>query len=194
MVQAEKIGVSVEDYLKAGDAEVIDGEIVKMTPTQFRHTEIAHIFYDSLVAHTRPKKLGRVYMESAYVMEGSEDEDWVRGSRVPDVSFIGQGRFDAYSETHDKSGPLWLVPDLAVKIVSPTDSYSAVTQKVAYYLAHDVRLVWVIDPASETVKVHSPDDPDGNTLRSDDTLTGDPVLPGWSMGLADLFPTDSPDQ
>ena len=187
MAQEEKVGVSVDDYLKADDADVIGGDIAKMTPTGFRHTEVAHALYDALVAYTRPKKHGHVFVALGYVMEGSKKDDWVHGWRVPDVSFISQDRFDAYFEAHDKEGPMWLVPDLAVEIVCPTDSYSAVTQKVAYYLAHGIRLVWVIDPASETVRLHTADDPDGHTLRPVDMLIGDPVLPGWSMGLDALF-------
>ena len=194
MVQTEKIGVSVEDYLKADNAEVIDGEIVKMTPTQYPHSRRARDLFVAMYAFVTEKNLGEVFFELAFVTEGSEDENWVRGSRVPDVSFIARDRFEAYFETHDEDGPLWLVPDLAVEIVCPTDSYSAVTQKVAYYLAHGIRLVWVIDPASETVRIHTADDPDGHTLRPVDMLIGDPVLPGWTMGLTELFLANSPDQ
>ncbi len=44
-------------------------------------------------------------------------------------------------------------------------------------------MVWVIDPKTRTIRVHSPDDLDGHTLQETDTLKGDPVLPGWEMSV-----------
>ncbi len=77
-------------------------------------------------------------------------------------------------------------PDLAVEILSPSDRASEVAAKVHDWLAAGCRLVWVIDPENVTVTVHR----DRNRitiLSSSDVLTGDDVLPGFSVPVRSLF-------
>ena len=188
MAQAQQLRIAIEDFIAIDrPVEIVNGEIVEMAPTQFKHDRIAHDLYDSIRDYLNDQPVGRVLMEVAYVLSGSEDQQWVRGARVPDVSFITQDRYTAYFETQDESGPLWLAPDLAVEIVSPNDTYIELDEKIAEYLEHGVQLVWVIDPALEKIRVHSQDAPQGHTLHAIDVLTGDPVLPGWSLPVAALF-------
>jgi Uma2 family endonuclease len=167
--------------------EVIDGEVVEMSPTQRDSQRPSHTLYDSLKPYAVQHQLGEVWIESTYVLEADDRTDWVRGSRQPDVSFISRDRIAAHDAKYGMGGPWRLAPDLAVEVISPTDKYSDVLQKITDYLRYGVRLIWLIDPQNRTVQVYTPDAPNGILLRDDATLAGDPVLPGWSIPVAELL-------
>jgi Uma2 family endonuclease len=188
---------TLEAYLDAyarQPVEVVDGDMVVMSPPEFRHVRIAHTLYHLLHAFASKKKLGSAWIEAPYLLDADDRADWVRGSRVSDVSFVARERMDAHLARHGTEGPLRLAPDLAVEIVSTHDRYSDLNRKVADYLRYGTRLVWVIDPQVRTVRVVTPDDPGGRILTPDDTLAGDPVLPGWSAPVLDVLggPAESP--
>ncbi len=102
---------------------------------------------------------------------------------MPDFAFIANERAanDRMDAPHD--GP----PDLAVEVLSPDDRPGRVLGKVTFYLAHGVRLVWVIDPICRTATVFAPDTTP-RTLTEDDTLDGGEILPGFSVRLAEVLP------
>jgi Uma2 family endonuclease len=107
-----------------------------------------------------------------------------RTVRKPDVSFVRYGRFPGEELP---LGYARLVPDLAAEVVSPNDLYEEVDQKVEEYLRARVRLVWVISPRNHTVRVYRPDE-SSQSLREDDELDGEDVLPGFRCRVGDLFP------
>ena len=78
------------------------------------------------------------------------------------------------------------LPDLAVEIKSPDDTVKEMREKAAYYLAHGVRLVWLVYPHKRLVEVYRPD-ADVEILAVGDVLTGGEVLPGFSIPVADVF-------
>jgi Uma2 family endonuclease len=184
-------GVSLTTYLEASDqhpVEVVDGEIIVMSPSQRRHNRIAHLLYDSLRDFLKSNRLGVVLMEAAYVLDGDKRADWVKGARLPDVSFIAQKRVEAHDAEHGPDeGPWWLAPDLAVEIVSPTDSYTDVTRKVSDYLRFGVQQIWVIDPQANALRVYTPEKPNGMLLEADELITCASVLPGWQMSVREIF-------
>lgn len=104
------------------------------------------------------------------------------------MSFIRFGRLPA---EQPPEGHIRIAPDLAVEVVSPHDLAYDVDSKVEDYLQADVRLVWVVNPVTRTVRVHRPDGP-GTTLRLDDELTGGDVLPGFRCPLRDIFTLPRP--
>ncbi|MBN1284143.1 MAG: Uma2 family endonuclease [Anaerolineae bacterium] len=167
--------------------EVVNGETIITSPPNIAHVYVASDLGFLLEQHARRHQLGHTFIEAPYLLDASDRDDWVRGSRVPDVSFIAQARLDAYLNQHGKSGPFRLAPDLAVEIVSPNDPYSDVMQKVDEYLRYGVRLVWVIDPQTRTIRAFTPDDPAGQLFRDGDTLAGAEVLPGWSAAVTEVL-------
>ena len=78
-------------------------------------------------------------------------------------------------------------PDLAVEVLSPSDTVEEIEAKVDEYLAAGTQLVWVVNPRRQTVSVYRKD---GTTtiLRREDALNGESVVPGFSLSLAELFP------
>jgi Uma2 family endonuclease len=78
------------------------------------------------------------------------------------------------------------VPDLAVEVISPNDTYEEVEVKLNEYLVAGVRLVWVISPESKTIVVRRPDKT-AAWLDMTDTLSGEGVVPGFSCPVASVF-------
>jgi len=168
-------------------AEVVNGEVVIMSPNQRDSMTVAEDLFIDLRGFVKEHNLGVVSMETAFVLDADPRTDWVRGARQPDVAFVARERAAAHDAEHGRKGPWRLAPDLAAEVVSPTDKYSDIMEKVADYLRYGVQLVWLISPEARSVRIFTPDDPDGHTLHASDTLSADPVIPGWSMPVARLF-------
>ena len=79
-----------------------------------------------------------------------------------------------------------LVPDLAVEVLSSTNTASEMNRKCREYFAAGVRLVWLVDPATRTISVFSSLE-DRSALTASGTLDGNAVLPGFSLAVRDLF-------
>ena len=103
--------------------------------------------------------------------------------RKPDVSFIRLGRLEGEVIP---SGWLQIPPDLAVEVLSPGDVADEMDEKVQQYVKAGVRLVWEVHPASKTVIVHRADGTI-TALKDSDELSGEDVVPGFSVLLARVF-------
>jgi Uma2 family endonuclease len=77
-------------------------------------------------------------------------------------------------------------PDLAVEVVSPDDRDSQVAAKVRNWLDAGCRVVWLVDPRRQTVEVFQSRS-EARVLRLPDTLSGEPLLPGFSLAVAEIF-------
>jgi Uma2 family endonuclease len=102
---------------------------------------------------------------------------------APDVAFVRADRLPAEEEA-DRFARL--APDLAVEIISPSDTGPEVDEKVGLYLGAGVPLVWVVDPRRKTVRVWKGDGTD-RLLSEDDELDGGEVLPGFRILVSRLF-------
>jgi Uma2 family endonuclease len=79
-----------------------------------------------------------------------------------------------------------LAPDFVVEVVSPGDRAGEIQQKAEEWLRAGVRLVWVMYPATRSAMIYLADGT-VQLLHADDTITGEPVLPGFACRLGDLF-------
>ena len=102
--------------------------------------------------------------------------------RRPDASFVRADRLPIPPQ-----GFITIAPDLAVEVVSPNDMYYEVELKVDEYLAAGVRMVWVINPANQSVRVFHPKRI-VEEIGTDGELTGGDVMPGFTCGVRLLFP------
>ena len=110
--------------------------------------------------------------------------------RRPDVSFITHARAKRVRgwEIPD------LTPDLAVEVLSPSNSAREMATKMAEYFANGTRLVWLADPKKRTVAVHAPDALP-YIVGSGEFLDGGDVLPGFRVAINRLFgwpPSETP--
>ena len=153
--------------------ELIGGEIVKMPPASLRHdrikNEINQILRDFL--RTNPQ-LGLASFVQIGARIGLHD------TFIPDVSVVSRARLAV--EARILAGP----PELAVEVVSPTDTASHLKAKVDAYLANGSRSVWVVYPDSRSLIVHSP--AALRELKAADALA-DPLLPGFSIPVSAFF-------
>lgn len=162
--------------------ELVEGRLVVSEPPGFGHGEIAVRIAVVLDGFVRPRRLGAVVVESGYVL--ARHPDTVRG---PDVSFVRTERLPSRNVAHRYYEG---TPDLAVEILSPDDRATEVARKVAGYLRAGTRAVWVLDPESRTLVVHTPDGL-ARLHASDETVDGGDALPGFSATVASLFPDDA---
>jgi Uma2 family endonuclease len=77
-------------------------------------------------------------------------------------------------------------PTLAVEILSPSDTYGELSEKVRAYLDAGVPLVWVVDPSFRTIVVYRPD-AHPKLLNVDDAIDAEPLLPGFRAEVARIF-------
>jgi Uma2 family endonuclease len=104
--------------------------------------------------------------------------------RKPDVSFISAARMPIGTIP---TGHVPIPPDLAIEVLSPNDLAYDIDRKVEEYLQAGVAEVWVINPETQTVRIHRK----GNSLaflRAGDTLSGSAVVPAFQCPVKDFFP------
>ncbi|QDV32425.1 Uma2 family endonuclease [Tautonia plasticadhaerens] len=177
------IGVSI-DSVPERDLpewfEVVDGTIVELSPLGANEGLLANELkrFLDLFLHQHP--LGRSVVEILFDLRPT-----LNRSRQPDVAFITSERWPSGKKV--RSGhALPVVPDLAVEVVSPTDSAENLIAKIHEYFDAGSRLVWVVYPTVEEVYVY--ESPRSiRVLGRQDELDGGDVLPGFRLGLAELF-------
>jgi len=104
--------------------------------------------------------------------------------RVPDVSFLVRGKL---SRSRQGQQPVPSVaPDLAVEVVSKSNTKAEIDRKLSEYFAAGARLAWVVDPKTESVRVHTAPR-QRVVLGLDDFLDGGDVLPGLQISVRALF-------
>lgn len=177
------------EYFDEAPFEVIDGEIVPMHPPSLKHVWISQSILFAIYDYLKEHPLGQVWQDNTtYVLESDASGQWIKGSKVPNVSFIMQHRIDAHQALHREEPPAWwLAPDLAVEVVSPNDKHRALMRKVADYLHYGTQQVCGGDPQNRTIRVHTATNPDGTTLHNSDTLRGDPLLPDFALSVATIL-------
>jgi Uma2 family endonuclease len=103
--------------------------------------------------------------------------------RRPDIAFIAAARLtDVPDEGH-----VAIRPDLAIEIISPGDEVYDLDEKLADYESAGIPLVWILNPNLKTVRVVHPRQPTIK-LNAEDQLSGEEILPGFSVKVLDLFP------
>ncbi len=180
MVATRRITVDeFENMSLEGRWELIDGEMVEMSPSADEPSSIGATITGMLWSFARPRRLGRVYnAEGGFVL--FSDRETVL---APDVAFV---RAERMPRGEARKHFARLAPDLAVEVFSPSDRASEVLVKVQMYQESGVRLVWIVDPDLETVTVIAQGNPT-IVLGSGDDLTGGDVLPGFSVSVAEIF-------
>ncbi len=165
-----------------GRYELVRGEVIELAPANDQHGEISVNISTAFNIYSRRRGLGRTRSETGYRLE--QNPDTVRG---PDVSFVLLPRGSGVTLTRRfVTG----APDIAVEVVSPSNSAAQVERKVDEYLAAGSQRVWVVYPATRTatrrVIIHHPD---GTTFTytGDDVITDEDLLPGFSLPLSEIF-------
>jgi Uma2 family endonuclease len=105
--------------------------------------------------------------------------------RSPDASWLRKERWDSLSSEEQESyAPL--CPDFVVELRSPTDQLDAVRRKMGEYLDNGAELGWLIDPIEKRVYVYRQGEQE-ECLDIPETVSGDPLLPGFVLHLKDIW-------
>ena len=175
--------VTAEELLRMPDDgfryELVRGELRKMAPAGYDHGRIAASIAIRLGMHVMEGGLGEVSIaEPGFRLESDPDH-----VRVPDAAFVRRERAPA---ARGMPGFFPGAPDLAIEVISPSDSYTEVEEKVADWLNAGTLAVIVVDPRRRTIKVHrSP--AEAVVLTEADVLAVEEVVPGWQMSVRDIF-------
>lgn len=163
--------------------EVIDGRIVRCKPMGSQEAELASILDQLLGAFARSQSLGKVVIEMLFRLDEAR-----RLSRRPDVAFVSAARWPVRRRV--PRGNAWaVVPDLAIEVISRTNTAEEIAAKIRDYFTCGVQRAWVVYPVSEQVYVYD----SATTIRvltRRDALDGETLLPGFRLPLADLFGDD----
>lgn len=167
-----------------GRFEVVNGVRVEKQPVGLIENLIASILLGRLEPFCRTHHLGWAVNETMFVIPGSGND------RKPDVAFVSFARWpQARPVPRVNAWPV--VPELAVEVISPSDKAFDVVAKLDEYFGAGVQQVWHVYSHVERVYVY--DSPTQvRILTRADELVGDPVIPGFRLPLAELFPTTTP--
>ncbi len=159
--------------------EIVNGELVDMGNSGALHGYVCSLLLAALASYVLPKKLGVILDSStAFKMENGN-------RRSPDISFFAKERLQGMTEL--PIGFLDGAPDLAVEVLSPSNTVEEIHDKLVEYFENGTRLVWIIHPSEHYVLVYrSAQEPD-RLLKSVDSLEGEEVIPGFALSVADLF-------
>lgn len=155
-----------------------EGELIRITLPAPRHSVLAGKIYRLLSEFVEKHSLGAVFpSDTGYVL--SRNPDTLRG---PDVSFLRDERAAAVDLDRHIEG----APDLAVEVVSPSDSAQSLNKKVKQYLAAGCRTVWIVYPLTAQIEVFEADGA-VRKLAADQTLEAPDLLPGFATRVSALF-------
>jgi Uma2 family endonuclease len=104
--------------------------------------------------------------------------------RAADVAFVGWHRFP--KDRLPRRPIPRLIPDLAIEVLSETNTEAEMQLKLKDYFDAGVPLVWIIDPATRSARVYTALD-QMETIGTDGKLDGGEVLPGFELRLDELF-------
>jgi Uma2 family endonuclease len=156
--------------------EISEGELITMPPPKSLHSLVVSKVFSAIQSLAK-SGFGEALAEAGYVL--SHDPLTVR---QPDVSVLSTERIQNTAPDDYFEG----APELAVEVVSPSDSAEDLEVKVEQYLQSGAKQVWILYPKTKRLHLFRP----GNQLRVLDetqTLDAAELFPGFSVKVADLF-------
>ena len=179
--------MTVEDLIALPDDDGVDRELVRgeLRERAMTRRNRFHAATEACVAYCL-KHWQKQSGEPGKVVSG---EAGCILRRNPDTSVGIDAAFfshDVVSRQTDETTMFDGPPVLAVEILSSSDTYEDVCEKVREYLETGVLLVWVVDPVFHTVTVHRPDE-SPQMFNDTERLSGDPELPGFDVAVSELF-------
>ncbi len=106
-------------------------------------------------------------------------------TRSPDVSWIAINRWNSLNDKQ-KRGFAPIDPDFVIELLSPTDDLSITQQKMTEYIGCGVKLGWLINSDEKQVEIYCQSQ-DKQVISNPDNLSGEDILPGLTVDLADIF-------
>ena len=160
--------------------EVVDGQIVELPPMGVYETRIATLIAIALGSVVEPRKLGRVVVETMFWLNWSG-----KLGRRPDLAFVSAEKWPLTRKL--PRGEAWeIVPDLAVEVVSESNSANEIALKLVDYFRAGSEQVWVIYPAIRQVYLYA-NPTSVRILAEPGEIDGGELIPGFRLPLSELF-------
>jgi Uma2 family endonuclease len=160
--------------------EVVNGQIVEQPTMGSYSTVLASDLLVYLGSFAKANHLGKAVTEMLFRIDPAKNLQ-----RRPDVAFVSDGRWPRNRPWPIQS-PWDVVPDLAVEVVSPSNTAEQVVAKVREYFEAGVQRVWVVYPEEALFYVYEAPT-QVRILQRGDTLDDALLLPGFQLPLAELF-------
>jgi Uma2 family endonuclease len=174
--------ITPEDLLampEGKDFELVDGRLVERSMSALS-SWVGGRIYRFLAEYAESRNLGIVWPADNGFQCFPDEPNKVR---KPDVSFLRQERIPSDLM---RQGYVRVAPDLAVEVISPNENAEELQEKLSDYRKAAVALIWVVYPELREVSVQR-SDKTAKTLTIDDELSGESILPGFTLRLETLF-------
>jgi Uma2 family endonuclease len=174
--------MSVEEFDRLAEPdelsyELDEGELVVMTKPRPLHNKIAERLFRALDRYLESHPVGEVFIFEYLFVLGPTTK------RAPDVSFLRSERANKIDPNADIPG----APDLAVEVLSPNDTASAIRRKIRQYFAAGAQCVWIVYPETREVEVWRQPSQPQKVLQEADVLEDPDLLPGFALRVGALF-------
>ena len=160
--------------------EVVDGRFVESPPMGAYENDIANWLAELLNEKARERRRGRAFVEQLFRIDVARDLQ-----RRPDVAFVSAARWPSGKRV-PKGEARDMVPDLAVEVVSKTNTAEEILAKLEDYFRTGTTLVWVVYPSVRQVYVYT-SPTDVQILAEPANLDGGQVVADFSLSLHRLF-------
>ena len=188
MAQAVVHTITEEDLLRYGaegqPVEVVNGEIVMMTGAGIRHSLLAANAYRVLFEYASRTGSGYAFTDGMICILERGADGSVLKSRIPDAAYISKDRIPV---DFDLSRPFQGAPNVAVEVVSPTETTTDTANKIRDYLDSGTDQVWVVYPDQQEVHQHQRGSDTIRVYRGEMALDVTAVLPGLTTTAAELL-------
>jgi Uma2 family endonuclease len=175
----ERLDVPTDNGEPDGLYEVIDGRIVEKAMGAYE-CWLASVMRGVMGPYIKANPIGRVVQEMIFDLRPHVDRE-----RRPDVAFVSFDRW-ARDRRIPQARSWAVVPDLAIEIISRTNTADEVAEKLEEYFKVGVRQVWVVYPRQSKVYAYT-STTKVRVLAPGDELDGGDVLPGFRLSITDLI-------
>ncbi|QQE65181.1 hypothetical protein GFS31_18670 [Leptolyngbya sp. BL0902] len=154
------------------------GELILMPPTGWESGKRNADLITNVTLWNRQTQMGFVFDSSTgFSLPNGAD-------RSPDVAWVEKSRIEAIAPDPAKFLPL--APDFVIELRSATDKLTTLERKMAEYRDCGVRLGWLIDPQEKNAQIYRLGRPT-EYLNQPEQLSGEAVLPGFILSLAEIW-------
>ena len=171
-------GITIDEFERlpqalAKNRELVNGELVDVSGNTGYHNSLRDLLVRLLGDHVDERKLGKIISEQEYEFDGN--------AHGPDVTLIGAAQLHLFDP---KRRVQLFVPDLAIEIVSENDRFKSLMEKSLRYRRCGTKEVWIL--SGDTRQAFAQSD-DRQAFLSDDQMFESKLIPGFAIGLAELF-------
>jgi Uma2 family endonuclease len=154
--------------------ELLDGELIEVPSATPKHNRILMRLGRLIDAFAEKRKLGVILPETDLAVR--------KDTRLrPDLGFFSAGTWHTVDL---ERVPVVQIPDIAMEIISPSETSTNIRRKVGAYLQWGVQEVWLIHPEIRTLELHTSA---GMHRLSEGSFLTSEFIPGFRVQIADLF-------